>query len=336
MSVNSELIREQARYWVVEVNSGDVTAEQISAFDAWYGCSEEHARVYHQVESLFFNISELSAADFGLSGNENQEMRGFLVGLARFFGPLRNGATSAWAASMALLVIAVVLIFTAPFDGEVITAQQYSTNTAEQRDIELEDGSIVTLGADTLLSVEMSDQNRKLVLNRGQVFFDVANDSQRPFFVQVANVEVRVLGTRFDIHKGVAGVHVGVEQGRVAVTSLDSSSGIAPVALSASQGVMVSANSGVGDVQQLDDIGQWRNGRLVYVDSTLAEIVADINRYHPSNVVLASQNAADLRLTTVFRTDQIDKALDVLELALPVKVTRGKQNTIYITYTSPR
>ncbi|HWK73732.1 MAG TPA: FecR domain-containing protein, partial [Povalibacter sp.] len=67
-------------------------------------------------------------------------------------------------------------------------------------------------------------------------------------------------------------------------------------------------------------LGAWRSGRLVYVDARLMDVIADVNRYYDGRIELDAPQVGDLRLTVAFRTDQIDRMLDMLTRALPIQV----------------
>jgi len=58
-------------------------------------------------------------------------------------------------------------------------------------------------------------------MRKGEAFFSVAHDTSRPFFVTVGDVQVRVVGTKFDVKRGVDAVHIGVAEGVVEVRRPD-------------------------------------------------------------------------------------------------------------------
>src|ERR1019366_6846207 len=66
--------------------------------------------------------------------------------------------------------------------------------------IVLSDGSVVTLNSETTLRypAEFNGQTREVYLD-GEAFFDVAKDHKHPFIVHAGKMNVRVLGTAFNI-----------------------------------------------------------------------------------------------------------------------------------------
>lgn len=330
MMSSEKKIRRQAQYWVTEVTSADVTAETLARFDAWKAENPLHDQLYRQVENVFFGLSDIDelAAIEPLDRKTLQERLvstaklGFIKGLSM---PYRWGA----AVTAALALVAVVAVIK-PSDNE-ISSQQYSTAIAEIRNVTLEDGSTVTLDANSNLNVTLSGDTREVTLLKGRAFFSVSEDAQRPFTVATGNTVVTVLGTRFDVRKGVTEVSVGVEEGKVSVShKMQNSATDEQVELTAGQQVTALLSSGLETVQPVDGIGQWRQGRLVYVNAPLVEITADANRYYQKRIVPVSDKVGQLRLTAVFRTDQIDDMLDTLKKALPIELSEAPDDVILV------
>ncbi|MDM3871973.1 FecR domain-containing protein [Porticoccus sp. W117] len=316
-------IRDQVYYWVTEMSSGSVDADTIARFDAWYAADKRHAKAYDEVEGLFFGLADVPGLD-GMAAlqptvAEHPEK------------PVESGLLSwlklpaMWGAVAACLLVAVVVLLQ-PFTDTQPESLQYSSPVAESREIPLDDGSKVTLGASSKIQVDYSSDERRITLIRGQAFFNVAKQANRPFVVHTGNTSATAVGTRFDVRRGVTETAVAVEEGLVDTRHQNSE----PLRLSAGQQVMVSTDAGMGDVQALDQVGQWREGRLAYVNVKLVEMIADANRYHPSNIILASDEIADLTLTAVFRSDQIDAMLETLTQVFPIKTVTGADGSILV------
>ena len=88
-----------------------------------------------------------------------------------------------------------------PFSDD-FTEDEFSTRTAEVREVTLHDESVVTLGALSAIESGFSAKLRgKVELLSGEAFFAVEKDENRPFVVHVGDAEVRVLGTKFDVRR---------------------------------------------------------------------------------------------------------------------------------------
>jgi transmembrane sensor len=88
---------------------------------------------------------------------------------------------------------------------------------AERQEIQLPDGSVLTLSAGTAFVAHLELRFRRVILDSGEVRFKVAKDPNRPFYVETPHATVKVLGTEFTVNSGTPGTHVLVHEGRVEV-----------------------------------------------------------------------------------------------------------------------
>ena len=166
---------------------------------------------------------------------------------------------------------------------------------------------------------------REIDLVRGEAFFDVAHDASRPLTVDVSGTEIRVLGTAFGVRYGPKDVSVTVSEGLVSV-GLDEADGagthrsltqiVAGTRLTADLDGAIQSEAEVDIATALS----WMEGVLTYDGDTLADVIADINRYRAKRVVIQSDALNDLRITASFKTDQTDQFLAGLPVAYPIEV----------------
>src|SRR5581483_5979713 len=168
----------------------------------------------------------------------------------------------------------------------------YSTPIGGIESVPIADGSQVTLNTDTRIRVDVDEHQRRVVLDRGEAFFQVAKDPTRPFIVVVGTQRVIAVGTQFSVRREAGEVQVAVTEGKVRVEDLSSSSLVGTpenvfltpgsVARANDTGVMVQRRS-VADVEaQLS----WRSGVLRFRQITLAAAVAEFNRYNVRKIVI--------------------------------------------------
>lgn len=196
---------------------------------------------------------------------------------------------------------------------------QGSLQTAfnERRQVELPDGSYLELNGSSHVQVAFSAGQRHVRLMAGEVMFTVAHDSGRPFVVATAQGRVTVTGTRFDVRQDTASTRVAVEQGSVRVQG----KGASLAQLTAGQGSHIDAQGQVAAPYAVNAaaLTAWRQGKLVFDNATLADVVAEARyRSQPSRV--APGKVAQLRLSSTFRTDDSDALLRALPSILPVAI----------------
>lgn len=163
-----------------------------------------------------------------------------------------------------------------------------STAVGGQRLEVLADGSRMRLNTDTRVRVAFGDGERRVVLEHGQAFFDVAHDAARPFVVVADGAQVRALGTRFDVRHDRDAVQVTLLQGRVQVRAADGGE----VVLAPGQSVTADRR-GVSRPAATDAgaVASWTTGRITFRGVPLRDAVAEVNRYSRQKIVLDAPDA---------------------------------------------
>jgi transmembrane sensor len=202
------------------------------------------------------------------------------------------------------------------------------TKMAEIRELTLPDGSRITLGAQSSVEYEFTATQRRVTLSGGDAFFSVAADASRPFVVNAGITSVRVLGTQFEVRRRDGRVSVAVTEGMVQVSH--QSADVGAVLRRGESLVLNNSVSAQAQTLDPDEIAAWRSGRLVYEDAALSDVVADANRYFDGRIVIDDPKLADMRVTTAFRTTQVDAMVDTLERALPLTIERDEKGRILL------
>ncbi len=321
-----EQIELEASEWVAELAGSKSNIQTHRALQNWLDADPRHQQAYtamqhslaalgqdHDFLSALYPVEKLSPE----KGRTNRTWR--------------NPAPLAIAAMLLLSIFGAGLYQFFSQAGDV-----YSTDIAEVRNIRLADGSILTLGAHSEVTVHYSELERKVALNRGEAFFNIMKAPNQPFSVGVGDITVKVLGTRFDVRKGAEETRVAVEDGSVEVAYPLSPANTYETEknLLTAGKQLVHRQSAAGLQTELSDThtpGAWRQGRLIYINASLAEIIADINRYYKGQVSLDSEELANLRFTSVFRTNEIDELIETLTVQLPIQMTKAPDGKITLS-----
>ncbi|MDC2857968.1 MULTISPECIES: FecR domain-containing protein [unclassified Delftia] len=183
----------------------------------------------------------------------------------------------------------------------------------------LPDGSTLTLDAASRAEVDFYATRRQVRLLAGSAFFAVARDTERPFVVQAADVQVTVLGTRFEVALEDDAVLVAVDTGRVQVRD---GSG-ARHALGAGQMLRLAPGQ-TAAVQTVAAVAAWREGWLDFQNTPLAEVARRLERYslQPLRV---EPDAAALPVLGRVRIAAAQGWLRMLPRTLPVSVQEEVQ-----------
>ncbi|WP_162786448.1 FecR family protein [Hyphomonas sp. CACIAM 19H1] len=321
--------REAAR-WLMLLAERRLDPAEAARFEAWLGAGPDHEAAFRRLEAAWCNLPHMSGVpelDALMRPSLYERVAGGFYSLtARLTRRRRAGGLMGGALALAAACLCFALL--APqADGPLPPqAPDYTTQIAELRDLILEDGSRVTLGAASALDVVFTPGERRVVLSRGEAFFEVTKDAGRPFIVETPDAVVRVLGTRFDVRLGSERVRVAVSEGKVEV--LQPLVPSAPLkdedvrhVLLAGQSVVTAKAGKVEPVLPVEaaEVAAWRDGQLVYVDAPLSEIIADINRYSRSEIVLADPALGEIRYTAAFNAAEAGSMLGMIRASLSLE-----------------
>ena len=325
-------ITERAHAWRARIHDPDATAADRAALGAWLAEDPRHRRAYQRALEVWRRLGRLRREDI-----DPDLWPPARPARARF----RAVKWRAAAAALFLLVAAAALMLPyAPRSGPPeLAGDTYRTGIGETRDLSLADGTRVTLGALTTLEVSRSAAGRRARLAGGAAWFAVVPDAARPFTVEAGALSATVLGTEFAVRANGGVVRVAVAEGRVEVAHPFLILGL-PLPfktrrlLAAGQKIAAAPARGLGPVRAVApaDVGAWRGQRLIYDEATLAELVADANRYHPRRIMLAddARALAQKTLTASFNARHIDRMLRLLTLAYPIRIDRNDPDTLLI------
>jgi transmembrane sensor len=315
----------EAADWLVRHGDGSLTQEERSEFDAWAASDPRRSRTFAAMSRTWRDARDLKhlahLAEAEPTGRASHALRAITSRL--------SVPRSIALAAAAVAVLAVV--------GSLVSAflEGHETGVGQTRVLSLSDGSTVVLGAKSRVVVKFTDRERLVRLTAGEALFEVRHNPARPFVVDAGDTVIRDVGTRFDVNRAGASVRVAVLEGEVevrersaptahlikAVQFLRAGDGLEAVAGQAEDSLVQPGSFIVRPVEPVA-VTAWRDGRLVYENARLADVVADVNRYYAPGVTLDS-TSADLRVTASFRTNEIPAFLNTLDSALPVKIQRG-------------
>jgi len=292
----------------------ELTPEERAQFRAWLAASPAHARAYDMMRHAMLDTALLEASrDAGVR--------------RRFFTPRRLG----WAAAAGMAIAAGLLVMLYPRPSapvmQTVIAQDYATHPGQRADWRLADNSHLFLNADSKVGVQYLPDARNLSLARGEAIFEVAKDPARPFHVTAHAVTVTAVGTMFGVDLMNDAVGVRVYHGVVTVARAD-----APT-LTLRKGDWLTLDARLGAQSGHFDPATyqtWRSDWLEADKMPLSYVVAKLNRYSATPIVIGDAVAPDAVLTGRFHLSNTDATLKLIGATLDIAAVR-KDGRITLT-----
>lgn len=291
---------ETATAWFVRLRSGPVSPARRQAFQHWLAAHSAHRRAYAEVQALWGELGHIPDPRPAAT-------------------PPAPSPRRPWFAAAAVALVAMVATGLRLRPGVVGLGPEYVTAVGETTVVRLADGTTAHLNTDTALDVRQDGGQRRLWLHRGEVWLAVARDDGRPFEVVAGGALLRVLGTAFNVRVIDGAVAVTVAEGRVALAPRGEGRG-ALLTLGPGEGGRY--EGGRAERLEVDPaaVAGWRNGRLVFTDRSLTEVVAEVDRYRPGVILLAGSGLGELRFTGALDVRRPGRALAAMTRVLPLQV----------------
>ncbi|MGI9342953.1 MAG: FecR family protein [Gammaproteobacteria bacterium] len=338
MTNEHDTVIDTAAGFHARVASGEMTADDWRELEDWLDRDDEHRRVFESMGQMSDAMSSLgSAAGRRVLDEVAPELSAELDEIrAEANAANDEAATGGWsartwalAASLLIALAIPVAYFVGGDDAPVPSA--YEAAIGERRTIDLDDGSSLSLGADSRTTVTMSARERELVLRHGEIYLDVAQDEARPFRVVVGDHAITVVGTAFNIRWRDEPARVTVHDGLVAVGAANGNAGLQQdFALRAGQRIVLERDATPVDLsaEELARESAWRDGWLYFDDVRLDAVVDELNLYVDKRIVIADGKAASLRVGGSFNVDDSKPLLAALESLLPVRISETSERIV--------
>jgi transmembrane sensor len=341
----TEGILQTAADWFDRLRHEDLSQEELASWQRWISEDAAHQRAFDRLQDAWQRFEGVPAPALPTRAQLEADAYTGDVAVSEWRRQPERSTRSrrAWkplAAAAAVSLVAVgafVLRNPSPLAPPAVTA--FETQVGEHRKVQLTDGSMVVVGAKSLVWVRFQDDLRELVLDRGEAYFQVEKDPRRPFVVRAGDASVTAIGTAFNVSKTGPRVRVVVTDGVVSVTPHTAEPVVragAPkrkaIRLSAGSQWTTEASSGTANVNGVAPATatSWRKGRLEYISEPLKYVVADVNRYADLEIVIADAGLGELSVTGTIFEDDIDGWLQSIGEFIPVDVERAEPGRVVL------
>ncbi|SMD35135.1 FecR family protein [Reichenbachiella faecimaris] len=297
--------------------AGQLTQKETEEFVAWMNSREGEEKILEEIEEDWNYLDAKEATDetrlesiFSQIKEETKEERSQNA---------RNGYFSKIAAAVALLVTFAGLTYL--IFPELQTLNQphriVKSNPSGQKSTHfLPDGSKVFLNAESSISysADFEGSLREIEL-KGEAYFEVAKNPQKPFVVKSKQFSTTALGTAFNVraYGAESKLDIALTEGKIKVDSetLGAEYYLKP-------GEQLSYSSLSKKIEKIpfdkDEITGWKDGLIKFSDANYEEVKNRLGRWFGVNIHSNKQPAEDWRYTGVFENQSLEMILEGMKL----------------------
>jgi transmembrane sensor len=320
-------IRAQAAVWVTDLHGPERDAVLEAGVRRWLAEDPRHAQAFELATEAW-----QSAADLLARPPLSKQSRFNQPNTMRSVGVRNRIARYSLAGATALTVVLAGSFF-------LLKTTTLSTEAAEQKTVDLADGTRVTLNANSRVLIEFDEHVRKVRLTQGEAYFNVSKQPARPFVVVLGNRKVIALGTAFEVRREEQSpdkYSVTLIEGRVAIEPLSGPDLIpapppqpahlqstvhAAILLNPGQRLSVAPNvPDVLDTPPIEKVTAWQRGQLIFEDNSLRDAAAEFNRYNKRKLIFDATVPDSHRVGGVFSLGDPDSFARAMANAYQLRI----------------
>ncbi len=302
--------------WIARFRSDDASEQDHRDFALWLAADASHRQAMDLMLELWDDLGSVRHLPFEepLPAAANDTRRQWFAGAA---------------ALAAGLIMALIVL---PLGDDQVYFQEFQTAHGERATFTLEDQSRITLNTGSRVEVEFSDSLRQVALLRGEVYFDVEGDAERPFRVDTGNATVTAIGTAFNIYRREDASDITVTEGVVQVTERARGGRTPRSATLEANEYLRATERGLGNSRQVDPapLTAWQQGEMIADEMPLLELTRELARYTETRIVIRDRDVARLTVSGVFNLDHPDSVLQAVERSLQLQVVRLDDSTVQL------
>ena len=312
-------IERTAAQWVLRRDRG-LTATEQDELSQWLAADSRHGEALALQRWGWDELDRLAGLQTSLGAVPDPDLFAPRAkAWARRWWWIAGASSLAAAAAVALLIT----LRSPPATSETVTPPGVVSTAlaAPCERLTLEDGSVVELNRGAAVEVVYSATERRVRLVRGEANFTVAKNPERPFVVNAGGVDVRAVGTVFNVRLAGEAVEVVVSEGRVKLEPppVDTVAREATVlSVGESAVLLLGAPALVPQVTALavPELAArlaWQPRLLDFTGAPLTDIVAEFNRRNPVQLAVDDATLGALRLSAAFRSDNVEGFVRLME-----------------------
>jgi len=289
--ISTRRIRKQAAGWVTELHGPGRDAALEDRVRRWIAEDPRHAAALEHATDAW--------QDSGHFNPHRPGLESLIQGRAR-----PNATVSALAGMGVLCAVIVATVY-------FLRDDTLKTGPAEQRTVQLSDGTEVALNANSRLIVRYDTQVRRVILLSGEALFTVIKHQRRPFIVVIGDRKVVAVGTSFVVRRedpSGSAFAVTLVEGRVAIEPISWPNVLPAVPVTGLKLLnpgerlrFEGESAATEDSPSIERVTAWQRGQLIFDDTSLSEAAAEFNRYGTQKLAIDGHGLGKLRVGGVFR-----------------------------------
>jgi transmembrane sensor len=312
-----DTVKDEAIEWLIRLSAENCPDDDLQAFELWLKQSPTHRTVYRQMAGRMNWLERVAQSD-------TQTRTAALQ-----YRPAPQKTLKQHKLKLATVASLLIVLGVATFSSEgwYSNSSHYQVARGSHETISLADGSKLEMNTDSEIKVRINHWQRTVEVLKGEVYFSVIHNAEKPFIVTAGAGRSIDIGTEFDVYRQSDQVIIAVKEGSVRVEANQSRDLIASEAVAYNQnGDFV----GLPPNLNIDNVTAWRRGKLIFDNRRLDEVLGEIGRYHKVHLRLDGTQLADNKVSGTFFIDRLEGNLATIANSLNLTVHHESDREIVL------
>lgn len=303
---------------IIRLLSGEANPDEKKNIEEWLGQSAENKKLYADLREIWLSAGAQSNAD---NYRLEDAIQKFKDQISSEKYRLKNQINFQQLLKYAAILILILGLPFSYYIGNRNAKTDNSTTTiscafGDKSSIILPDSSKVWLNSGSKLTFNSDFKNgARIVILEGEAFFSVSKDKEHPFRVKTTDIDIEVLGTKFNVmaYPDENSLSTTLVEGSLEISSLYENTRIKP-----DQKLVfnkVSKKMALREIVDTSADTEWKDGRLVFRNESLGELAPKLHRWFDVDIVFADERAKQRRFTGVLERESILEVISCFDLS---------------------
>jgi ferric-dicitrate binding protein FerR (iron transport regulator) len=239
-----------------------------------------------------------------------------------------------WSQIAAAILLPISILFAVYFyreNNSILSEEMFvTTGKTERASITLPDGTVVSLNVESKLGYLPKSYNKKerKINFSGEGYFQVSRNKEIPFLVNAKGLQVKVLGTVFNlsVREKNDTAELALEEGSVLLLSTRNTQNV--VLLKNQKAIL---NQLTGEItvitdEHIKDVSAWQRGDMVFRNTELSQVIRTIEEYYNMTIKMDCKECLPDRFTGTLPANNLNETLEVIEHSYHLKTEiKGKE-----------
>jgi len=318
---------------IFKVLNNEASETEKKDFQDWINESSKNRKTFEHLKNMWNDSKSLDTyyqIDEAQAWNSIQKKVGPTLGRRIFINLTKIAAIAA----LIFLIGTSILFFIQKEKYQTFALNKdicVKTPLGSKTEIVLPDGTKIWLNSGSEIHYPAAFKKDKRDIRLvGEAYFMVEKDKKRPFYVHTNDIDIKVLGTSFNIksYPEESTVETVLEEGMINICKKGSNKSY--LLLPNEEAIFTKSNSTFEIKNNIDSqlFTSWKKGKIVFKREALGSLAKKLERWHNVHITIENKKLIHVKVTGTFESESIEQTMRALKITVPLNYSINKNEII--------